>query len=140
MSRVGPISERSGGEIPWTLGWVMPSYLMNIVACDVKSTKVANRKEGRVGFRFQRRISIFPGVSLNIGKRGTSLSVGPRGARTTIGSRGVKHSFGIPGTGIRYETPYKKWGRTQQNGFLPPQMLEQPRVSFWTRLRNMLGF
>ena len=93
-----------------------------------------------MGFRFQRRIKILPGVSINIGKRGTSVSVGPRGARTTIGSRGVKHSFGIPGTGIRYETPYKKWGRNQQNGPTPPQTVDQPRVSFWTRLCNMLGF
>lgn len=93
-----------------------------------------------MGFRFQRRIKILSGVSINIGKRGTSVSVGPQGARTTIGSCGVRHSFGIPGTGIRYETPYRKWGRNQQNGPTPPQTADQPRTSFWTQLCNMLGF
>ncbi len=93
-----------------------------------------------MGFRFQRRIKILPGISINLGKRGASVSVGPRGARTTIGPRGVKNSFGIPGTGIRYETPYQKWGRNQQGQPQPPQVVETPRVSFRTRLRNMLGF
>lgn len=59
-----------------------------------------------MGFRFQKRISIFPGVSINLGKRGASVSIGPRGLKTTISSRGVKHSIGLPGTGIRYETSY----------------------------------
>lgn len=93
-----------------------------------------------MGFRFQKRIKILPGISINLGKRGASVSVGPRGAKTTISSRGVKHSYSIPGTGIRYETPYRKWGRNQQNNSLPPQTNAQPSVSFWTRIRNMLGF
>ena len=93
-----------------------------------------------VGFRFQKRIKILPGISINLGKRGASISMGPRGVRTTIGSRGVKHSFGIPGTGIRYETPYKKWGSSQQNALPHPPPAECPHVSFWERLRNMLGF
>lgn len=59
-----------------------------------------------MGFRFQKRIRILPGVSINLGKRGTSVSIGPRGLKTTISSRGVKHSIGLPGTGIRYETSY----------------------------------
>ena len=59
-----------------------------------------------MGFRFQKRISILPGISINLGKRGASVSVGPRGLKTTISSRGVKHSIGLPGTGIRYETSY----------------------------------
>lgn len=59
-----------------------------------------------MGFRFQKRISILPGININLGKRGASVSVGPRGLKTTISSRGVKHSIGFPGTGIRYETSY----------------------------------
>lgn len=66
-----------------------------------------------MGFRFQKRISILPGVSINLGKRGASVSIGPRGLKTTIGSRGVKHSIGLPGTGIRYETSYSG-GRSRQ--------------------------
>ena len=33
-----------------------------------------------MGFRFQRRIKIMPGVTLNVGKRGVSTSFGRRGA------------------------------------------------------------
>ena len=93
-----------------------------------------------MGFRFQKRIKILPGISINLGKRGASVSVGPRGAKTTISSRRIKHSYGIPGTGIRYETPYKKWGSSQQNALPHPPPAECPHVSFWERLRNMLGF
>lgn len=100
-----------------------------------------------MGFRFQKRITILPGISLNLGKRGASVSVGPRGCKTTISSRGVKHSYGIPGTGIRYETPYKKWGSGEGRNPMPnnpalppPQSYGPPSVSLWTRICNMLGF
>lgn len=33
-----------------------------------------------MGFRFQKRITLLPGVRMNPGKSGASLSVGPRGA------------------------------------------------------------
>ncbi len=61
-----------------------------------------------MGIRFQRRIRILPWLYLNIGKNGVSFSFGPRGAKVTVGKRGVKGSVGLPGTGIRYETPYSK--------------------------------
>lgn len=53
-------------------------------------------------FRFYRRISIFPGLSVNISKSGPSLTVGVRGAHVTFGPRGARRSVGIPGTGIYY--------------------------------------
>lgn len=58
--------------------------------------------------RFQRRICILPGFYLNLGKGGVSISVGPRGCKMTIGKHGIKGAVGIPGTGIRFETPYCK--------------------------------
>lgn len=77
-----------------------------------------------MGFRFYRRISIIPGVSLNLGKKGASVSVGPRGAKMTFGKRGVKSSVGIPGTGIRYETPYGKTSSAGSvNGSVHPVFL-----------------
>lgn len=77
-----------------------------------------------MSFRFYRRISILPGVSLNLGKKGASVSVGPRGAKMTFGSRGVKSSVGIPGTGIRYETPYRKsFGGGGPNDTVPASFL-----------------
>ena len=67
-----------------------------------------------MGFRFFRRMRIAPGVYVNFGKTGASVSVGPRGAKVTIGKRGVKSSVGIPGAGIRYETPYRRF---QKHGY-----------------------
>lgn len=69
-----------------------------------------------MGFRFFRRIRIAPGVYVNIGKTGASVSIGPRGAKVTIGKRGVKSSVGIPGTGLRYETPYKSFQKPVTSG------------------------
>lgn len=51
---------------------------------------------------FRRSIKVFPGVRLNIGKRGISTSIGVRGAHVTVGSSGTSISTGIPGTGIYY--------------------------------------
>jgi hypothetical protein len=53
-------------------------------------------------FRFYRRVSIFPGLSINLSKSGPSLTVGMRGAHVTVGSSGVRKTIGIPGTGIYY--------------------------------------
>ena len=55
-----------------------------------------------MGFRFWRRISIFPGVSLNLSKSGASVSFGPRGAKFTVGQSGKRISLGLPGTGMFY--------------------------------------
>ena len=52
--------------------------------------------------RFWRRITLFPGVTLNISKTGLSLSFGVRGAHWTIGKRGHTRTVGIPGTGLFY--------------------------------------
>jgi hypothetical protein len=61
-----------------------------------------------MGFRFRRRLTIMPGVHLNISKKGvSSLSLGRRGATLNIGNRGVKETIGIPGTGLSYTTTSK---------------------------------
>ncbi len=71
-----------------------------------------------MGFRFQRRITILPGVRLNLSKSGVSLSLGPRGASVSIGKRGVFGNVGIPGTGLSHRTrlaqpPSRPAARTQ---------------------------
>jgi len=55
-----------------------------------------------MAFRFWRRVSIAPGLTLNLSKRGLSLSAGRRGARFTTGTHGERATFGIPGTGLFY--------------------------------------
>ena len=55
-----------------------------------------------MGFRFQKRISILPGVRINLSKSGVSTSLGPRGADVNIGKDGVTANAGTPGTGLSY--------------------------------------
>ena len=55
-----------------------------------------------MGWRFQRRKKLFPGVTLNVGKRGADLSVGRRGARVSASPRGVGASLSLLGTGLGY--------------------------------------
>jgi hypothetical protein len=55
-----------------------------------------------MGWRFQRRKKLLPGVTLNLGKRGAGLSVGRRGARVSAGRRGLTASLSLLGTGLAY--------------------------------------
>ena len=68
-----------------------------------------------MGIRFNRRIRILPWVYLNWGKGGFSFSFGPRGAKINVSKKGVRGSLGLPGTGIRYETPYYKVGQEKED-------------------------
>lgn len=55
-----------------------------------------------MGFRFSKRITIIPGVRLNISGKGISTSVGPRGLSMTMGRNGTFLNAGLPGTGLSY--------------------------------------
>jgi len=55
-----------------------------------------------MGWRFQRRRKILPGVTLNVGKRSAGVSVGPRGAKVSAGTRGVGATLSLLGTGLAY--------------------------------------
>jgi hypothetical protein len=57
--------------------------------------------------RFQRRVRIAPGISLNLNKRSVSASFGRRGAHITIGPKGRRTTIGLPGTGLFY-TSYQR--------------------------------
>ena len=50
--------------------------------------------------RFYRRVSLVPGLRVNLSKGGASLSIGHRGAWYTVGPRGRRVSVGLPGTGL----------------------------------------
>jgi hypothetical protein len=55
-----------------------------------------------MGLRFYRRIRLFPGVTLNLSRRGVSTSVGVRGAHLTVGHGKVRTTVGLPGSGLSY--------------------------------------
>lgn len=80
-----------------------------------------------MGLRFQKRISIIPGVRLNWSLGGPSVSVGPRGASVTISKRGVYGNVGIPGSGLSYRTKLSRGGSRLANardgsGYVPPAL------------------
>lgn len=54
--------------------------------------------------RFQKRIKVLPGVTVNIGKTGLSTSVGVKGAHVTVGNGKTRTTVGIPGTGLSHTT------------------------------------
>jgi hypothetical protein len=52
-------------------------------------------------FRFQKRIRLAKGLSLNIGKKGiSSVSVGRKGMRLSTGRRGTRVGASAAGTGL----------------------------------------
>ncbi len=55
-----------------------------------------------MGFRFQKRVRILPGVTLNFSKSGVSTSFGVRGARITKGHGKTRVTVGLPGSGLSY--------------------------------------
>lgn len=67
-----------------------------------------------MGWRFHRRLKLFPGVTMNMGKTGSSFSFGPRGAKVTVGKNGIRRTIGIPGTGLSYTT-YDKFDKSGNN-------------------------
>ena len=67
-----------------------------------------------MGFRFQRRIKLAPGVRLNLSKSGLGLSAGPRGASVSVGPSGTHAHLGIPGTGLSYRSKLDKRLRSQR--------------------------
>jgi hypothetical protein len=55
-----------------------------------------------MGFRFQRRLQLFPGVRLSFSRSGISTTIGVRAASFTLGGQGAHMNVGIPGTGLSF--------------------------------------
>lgn len=55
-----------------------------------------------MGLRFQKRIRIFKGLTLNLSKSGTSWTVGGPGASVNVRGDKVTGTVGAPGTGLSY--------------------------------------
>jgi hypothetical protein len=77
-----------------------------------------------MGLRFNRRLRIAPGITLNLGKRGVSTSVGATGAKVTVGRTGVRGTVGLPGTGLSYTEHLKPSLDSADTGPIP---IDRPR-------------
>lgn len=79
-----------------------------------------------MAFRFRRTVSIFPGVRINLGKRGISVSAGVRGANVTLGRNGLYGNVGIPGSGMSYRKRLlklnKAGGEARSTGSAAPSL------------------
>ena len=54
--------------------------------------------------RFRQTFRLFPGVRINVGKRGLSATIGVPGAAINVGRKGVRSTVGIPGSGLSYSS------------------------------------
>jgi uncharacterized protein DUF4236 len=82
-----------------------------------------------MGFRFRKRLKLFPGLWINLSKKGGSLSVGGHGATVNISKRGVTGTAGLPGSGISYrEGPHRP--RKRRSSHRPLSHTSAHR-SFW---------
>lgn len=61
--------------------------------------------------RFRQTFTLFPGVRINVGKRGISTSIGIHGAAVNIGRQGVRATIGAPGTGLSYSALVLPFGQ-----------------------------
>ena len=97
-----------------------------------------------MGFRFQRRIGIVPGIRLNLSKSGASVSVGERGAHVTIG-RTPRVTVGLPGTGLSYTSTLPRGRSRSAGGLLAFTVLRPPPafffigLSFWAVVIHAYG-
>ena len=55
-----------------------------------------------MSFRFQKRIRLFKGLTLNLSKTGASWTIGGRGASVNLRDGKATGNVGIPGTGLSY--------------------------------------
>ena len=89
-----------------------------------------------MGFRFQKRIRLFKGLTLNLSKKGSSLTVGRPGASVNIRGNKVSGSVGIPGSGISYRETLSDGEPSNQ----PRKSGGLGRSLFWIALLLVIGY
>lgn len=89
-----------------------------------------------MALKFRRRVTVFPGVRLNLSKSGISTTIGPRGANVNFNRHGAFLNTGLPGTGI-YDRQRIGGGRKASRSgsgyndeyFEPPEFIVPPSVA-----------
>lgn len=89
-----------------------------------------------MGFRFQKRIRIFKGLTLNLSKSGTSWTVGRRGASVNFKGDKVTGTVGIPGTGLSYRESVDTRAAVAE----PGAKRRAGRLLFWIVLLAALAY
>ena len=89
-----------------------------------------------MGFRFQKRIRIFKGLTLNLSKSGSSWTFGRPGALVNTKDDKVTGNVGIPGTGLSYRQSLNQTGTPEE----PATRRSGVRVLFWLILGAVLFY
>lgn len=84
-----------------------------------------------MGWRFQKRVRVIPGITLNFSRKGVSTSIGGRGARVTLGHGKTRSTVGIPGTGISHTTITSNKRRARSRQQVNPQSAPGRPVFLW---------
>lgn len=96
-----------------------------------------------MGWRFQKRLRILPGVTLNLSKSGVSTSFGVRGARITKGHGKTRVTMGVPGSGVSHSVVRanrRRDARTPKRGLIAWTLWALFFwFAFWVVLRPMFG-
>lgn len=93
-----------------------------------------------MAFRFRRRITILPGLRLNISKRSMSLSAGIRGASVTANKDGIWGNVGAPGTGLSYRSRLQQTkGQSKSAHNSPPRRTSTVKLSLDERGKLLFG-
>ena len=66
----------------------------------IGSNEITIQTSTIMGWRFRKRIKLFPGFYINISKSGIGINIGPKGANVSVGPNGTYVNTGIPGTGL----------------------------------------
>ena len=83
-----------------------------------------------MGWRFRKRIKLFPGIHLNISKSGLGLNIGPKGANITLGPNGTYVNTGIPGTGLyRRDKVSDSVSDTTDIQYAPREIVEEEDIA-----------
>ena len=80
-----------------------------------------------MGFRFQKRIRIFKGQTLNLSKSGSSWTVGSPGVSVNIKDEKATGNVGITGTGLSYRQSLNQSGTPEE----PARRRSGVKVLFW---------
>ena len=85
-----------------------------------------------MGWKFQKRIRLLPGITLNLSRKGVSTSIGTRGARVTLGHGKRRTTLGIPGSGISHTEVVST--KTARRPGRPASPAPQARGGRWLKL------
>jgi hypothetical protein len=106
-ARIGPIQPAAGGYHAPGVGIPPPNTEPALLSGPLRAELYATARQtdrcgARMTLRYHRRLTIFPGLHLNLSRSGASVSVGRKGFWATGGPRGRHLTAGIPGTGLSW--------------------------------------